>query len=125
MLSKKFIIGGLILLISLAFFSYMAFVQSVPYYYSVSELVGQSASESGESVRVNGVVVPNSVKAYGDGSTVRFKLSDGKEDLSVVYRGVVPPTFHEGSEVVVEGIYDHQSIFEATDILTKCPSKYA
>ena len=124
MLSKKFIIGGAILFVSLTLLSYIVFVKSDPYYYSVSELVGQSTSVFGENVRVSGIVVPGSAEVHGDGPTIRFKLTDGKESLSVVYRGVAPATFGEGAEVVVEGRYDHQSLFEAINILTKCPSKY-
>ena len=43
--------------------------------------------------------------------------------LPVRYRGVIPDTFMENSEVVVEGALDGQ-VFAAHTLLAKCPSKY-
>lgn len=124
MSSRKFIIGGLILFITLGFLSYKAFTQSVPYYYTVSELISQENSIYSEKVRVNGVVTPDTVEEGADGLTITFMLSDSKEQLTVIYRGVVPQTFEDGREIVIEGIYNPGGIFEASSILTKCPSKY-
>ena len=124
MSSRKFIIGGLILFITLGFLSYKAFTQSVPYYYTVSELVSQGNSIYSEKVRVNGVVTPGTVEEEADGLSITFTLSDSKEQLTVIYRGAVPQTFEDGQEIVIEGIYNPSGIFEASSILTRCPSKY-
>jgi len=122
--SKKFIIGGLILFITLGFLGYKAFTQSVPYYYTVSELISQGNSTYSEKVRVNGVVTPGTVEEGADGLTITFMLSDSKEQLTVIYRGAVTQTFEDGREIVIEGIYNPGGIFEASSILTRCPSKY-
>ncbi len=45
--------------------------------------------------------------------------------MKVKYNGIVPDTFKEDSEVVVEGAWDSASgEFEASVLLAKCPSKY-
>lgn len=124
MQSRKFIIGGLIILVALAFLGYAALKESVVYYYTVSELVGQGDSIYHQNVRVNGVVVPGTVERGADGLTIEFTLTDGRESLPVFYRGVVPQTFHEGGEVVIEGEYKPHGMFEASRILTRCPAKY-
>ena len=45
--------------------------------------------------------------------------------LPVTYQGIIPDTFKENAEVVVEGFYHPQkTVFRATTLLAKCPSKY-
>lgn len=124
MLSRKFIIGGLIIFIALAFLGYRAFKESVPYYYTVSELSTQGDSVCNQLVRVNGVVAPGTVEPGADTLTIEFKLTDGSQSLPVIYHGVVSPTFKEGAEVVIEGRYNPDAVFEASSILTRCPAKY-
>ena len=45
------------------------------------------------------------------------------QELKVVYKGAIPNNFESATSVVVTGKY-HNGIFHASDILTKCPSKY-
>jgi len=123
-LSRRSIIGGLILFLALVFLSYKAFTWSVPYYYTVSELVSQGNSIYLQNVRVNGVVAPNTVEQEADSLIIRFTLTDGRERLPVIYHGAVPQVFEGGKEVVIEGKYYPQGFFEASTILTRCPSKY-
>ena len=50
-----------------------------------------------------------------------------KEDttlLKVRYEDVVPDTFKDHAEVVVEGRMASDGAFDATTLLAKCPSKY-
>ena len=48
-----------------------------------------------------------------------------KQIIPVVYQGIIPDTFKDDSEVVVEGAYDSsEELFHATVLLAKCPSKY-
>lgn len=123
--SKKFIVGGLVLVLALSFLGYRAFGGSVAYYYTVTELVRQGNSTYLQGIRVNGVVVPGTVEPEADNLTIKFMLTDNRESLLIIYRGVVPQTFDEGTEVVVEGKYSPGgAFFEANRILTRCPSKY-
>ena len=108
----------------LAFLGYRAFSESVPYYYTVSELLSQGNSIHLENVRVNGVVSPGSVEQETDTLNTTFTLTDGEEQLQVNYHGILPQTFEEGKEIIIEGRYNPNGTFEASAILTKCPSKY-
>jgi cytochrome c-type biogenesis protein CcmE len=121
---KKYIIGGLILVIALAYFGFMAFQGSVTYYYTVSELIAQEDTLSGENVRVNGQVAADPVIVEPGSITLTFSIIEGNKTLPVVYQGAVPDTFKPGSDVVVEGHLNSAGIFQASKILTKCPSKY-
>ena len=100
---------------------------SMVYYYSVSEVKAQKAHLEGKGIRVNGHVLAGSIRRYEDGTGVDFAVVEKKteETLAVTYAGLIPDTFKENAEVVVEGIYDPGNpTFQATTVLAKCPSKY-
>jgi len=42
----------------------------------------------------------------------------------VVYRDIVPDTFEDRADAVVEGSFDSSGTFQATFLMAKCPSKY-
>jgi len=124
---KKFIIGGIILFLAIGYLAWLGFVNSATYYYEVNDFLGQTQLLQGQSVRVNGTVVPGSVETLSGGLGIRFVIRDVKLDsatMTVVYSGAVPDTFKPDNDVVVEGKYTEEGIFEATNMLTKCASKY-
>jgi cytochrome c-type biogenesis protein CcmE len=43
--------------------------------------------------------------------------------MKVIYHGSIPNNFESSTNIVVTGKYSDGN-FHATDILTKCPSKY-
>ncbi len=123
---KRFLFGGIIIVIAIGFLGYMGFQSSATYYYTVSELTEQGNSIYGEQVRVNGQVVPGSVEQEPGGFTLRFTIVDieGEESLPVVFQGVAPDSFKEDAEVIAEGQLNPDGVFQANTILAKCPSKY-
>jgi cytochrome c-type biogenesis protein CcmE len=94
----------------------------VVYYYTVSELLAPNASARPRGLRVTGKVVPGTVSQ--EGRTLLFRVSDGKSSLPVCFNGTFPGTFTDSSEVVLEGRLDSLTVFRASSLLTKCPSKY-
>ena len=52
-----------------------------------------------------------------------FVLMQEGNELPVSYHKIVPDMFKDGSEVVVEGIYDGE-YFHADNLMTKCASRY-
>ncbi len=124
---KKFLIGGIILILAAGYLGYTGFMSGATYYYEVDELLAQGGSVNGENVRVNGQVAPGSVEQEAQGRILRFTMVDieGKESLPVVYQGVVPDTFQVGGEVVVEGHLNSDGVFQAHTLMPKCPSRYA
>lgn len=121
---KKFIIGGLILLIAASYLGYTGFTNSAIYYYTVSELTERESSANRVNVRVNGQVVNNSIDKEAGGLTLRFIIAEGGETLPVVYQGIVPDAFKDGADIVIEGQLNSAGVFQADNILAKCPSKY-
>ena len=118
----KFIIGAVIVLVAIGFLGYQGFVYSATYYYTVSEFASQQSAFADKNVRVAGNVTAGTIERQG--STLKFTMSDGQESLRVIYQGIVPDTFKAGIEAVVQGKLNSAGIFEATELLAKCPSKY-
>ena len=123
---KRFFIGGLIIVLAIAYLGYTGFESSATYYYTVSELTGQEGIADGENVKVNGRVMAGSVEQDTEERILTFIIVDveGEKSLPVVYQGVVPDTFKTGNDVVVEGYLNSAGVFQANNILAKCPSKY-
>ncbi len=124
---KRFILGGLIIVLALSYLGYTGFKSSATYYYTVSEFTALGDSIYGENVRVNGQVVDGSVEQDITERTLRFIIVDLEEDedsLPIVYQGIPPDTFQAGREVVIEGYLNSSGVFNADNILAKCPSKY-
>ena len=54
---------------------------------------------------------------------LNFMITDGDAGLPVVYEGAIPDAFAAEKDIVVEGVYNPDGVFHATDILLKCPSE--
>jgi len=92
------------------------------YYITVSEFV--QGRTQGDNFRINGKVVEKSVERQGGSADLAFKMTDGTSVLPVRYHGVVPDTFTDTCDVVVEGEMGSGGVFAAHTLLAKCPSKY-
>ena len=92
------------------------------YFYTPADIVGGKAEE-GRPVRLGGMVEAGSVKRQPDGVTIRFSVTDGQASTPVVYRGIVPDLFREGSGAVAEGRVENGT-FVADTILAKHDERY-
>lgn len=118
------------LLIALSGFSYLlvnGFKESGIYYMKVGELLDSPEVQS-KKIKLEGDVVDESIRKDSPQlkEAIEFEITDGENKLKVIYSGVsMPPAFKEGIPVVVEGRYkSEQKLFEASKLITKCPSKY-
>ncbi len=94
-------------------------------YMTVTELAGLDRAPKSEGFRLDGVVAAGSVVYDQRVPKLQFKMTDGKENIAVIYEGLMPDAFADGREVVVEGSYKHADrALHATKLVTKCPSKY-
>ncbi|HKQ60552.1 MAG TPA: cytochrome c maturation protein CcmE [Candidatus Polarisedimenticolaceae bacterium] len=93
------------------------------YYLTVSEFLGKTERPT-EGFRVNGKVQQGSIERQASGQDVRFVVTDGAAALPVAYHGIIPDTFVDGADVVVEGRLAPDGVFQAHTLLAKCPSKY-
>ena len=121
---KLFIAVGVFLL-ALGYLGFTAFQSASAYYLTVGELKAKGAAAYEQNLRVNGKLVPPSFVRESEGTLVHFSLTDGQETIDAVYNGVVPDLFfNEHSEILLEGTYSPEGLFDAQAIIVKCPTKY-
>lgn len=78
----------------------------------------------GRTVRVEGLVAPNSIQHRPGTREFRFRVSRNDAVLPVEYSGIVPDTFRDCAGVTVRGVLGSNGVFRADEIIAKCPSKY-
>ena len=94
------------------------------YYLTVGEFLSHPAQQHRDGFRVNGKVAQGTIERLESGEDARFVITDGSQTMSVVYHGIIPDTFSDSVEVVVEGRLDASGTFQATTLLAKCASRY-
>jgi cytochrome c-type biogenesis protein CcmE len=116
------VLGGLTTLAVVSALVLSAFRDTLVFFYSPSEL--HAKNPEGRLVRVGGLVENGSVAHAADGKTIAFKVTDGSEDVTVSYAGVLPDLFREGQGVVVEGALARDGSFKAAEVLAKHDENY-
>ena len=119
----SFLVGGLAILGAVIYLVIANTQANAVYYMTVPELKSCTKCAT-QSVRVAGVVQSGSVVNDGASQQMSFTIADGRQNLQVVYSGVVPDIFRPGITVVVEGLYTGHGPFQAQTLLAKCPSKF-
>ena len=123
----KFLVVGALVLGAVTYLMFSGISDSMVYYYTVSETLEQAEDLAGRGIRVSGYVTPGSISRYASESRVEFLIFDRESDhtLAANYQGIIPDTFKDNAEVIVEGRYSLQDeLFHANVLLAKCPSKY-
>ena len=92
------------------------------YFYTPADVAAGKAHD-GEAMRLGGMVEKGSVKHEADGVTIRFMMTDGKATAPVLFRGIPPDLFREGSGAVAEGRLQN-GVFVADNILAKHDERY-
>lgn len=117
-------LGGLAVLIALI----ASTVRGSAFVYSkyVDELMtpAERARWVGRTVRVEGLVAPDSIEHQPGTRRFRFRVYRNEAVLPVEYQGIVPDTFRDCAGVTVRGSLRPYGVFIADEIVAKCPSKY-
>jgi cytochrome c-type biogenesis protein CcmE len=124
----KFVIAGMFIVGAIAFLGFQSFQSSSMFYLTVPELKAQAAKDGdafyARQVRVSGALHQESIDWNLRTMELKFHLVDGADMFPVEFTGVAPDTFQHSETVVAEGRYTRAGVFQATNILVKCPSKY-
>ena len=130
MKNGRFYVGLVGVALVVTYLVWTGISDSMVYYFTPTELVARVAEDPSfhsVGVKVNGKLVPGSYR-QGEGDLVHlFTVHDLEHPdvaFPVVYEGVLPDTFTDEVEVVLEGRFGEDGVFQAKSLLTKCGSRY-
>jgi cytochrome c-type biogenesis protein CcmE len=123
-MKKKYIIGGVVLVLVVGYLLYLSFGSSVSYYLTVSEFLESGSEFYDTSVRVAGKIADSPVDWNAADMELGFDITEGGYTLPVIYQGARPGGFKAGANILVEGKGNPDGVFRASQIILKCPSKY-
>ena len=95
--------------------------ENVIFFKSPTEIKALSEIEKNK-IRIGGMVKKDSITIIS--KEVNFIVTDFKNEINVVYSGVVPNLFAEEKGVVAEGYLKDKNFFLATKILAKHDENY-
>ena len=93
---------------------------NLDYFFTPTELTKINIPED-KRIKIGGMVLENSV--FREQSKVIFTITDYKNYIEVVYEGIVPDLFKEGSGVVALGFMQNET-FYAQEVLAKHDENY-
>lgn len=95
---------------------------SIVFFYSPTDIAKMEVTPE-QRFRLGGLVENGSVER-GQGTTIRFAVTDGANSLPVMFTGVLPDLFREGQGVVTEGKLAADGTFTADTVLAKHDENY-
>ena len=95
--------------------------ENVVYFQSPTEVKNLSEIDK-KKIRIGGMVKKKSILI--EENELKFIVTDLKNEINVIYSGVIPNLFEEGKGVVAEGFLKDRNLFLATKILAKHDENY-
>jgi cytochrome c-type biogenesis protein CcmE len=145
----KFILGGLLILAAVVYLIYSSSVANAEYFMTVDEVKAKGPAAIGQSLRISGAVMGDTIKYDDKTLTLTFEiaqvpgdnaqieaqgglakaLADAVNDptrqhLSIVYVGPKPDLLRGEAQAILTGKLGNDGIFHADELLLKCPTKY-
>ncbi|HEX6591871.1 MAG TPA: cytochrome c maturation protein CcmE [Moraxellaceae bacterium] len=96
--------------------------QNINLFYTPTQLVQHQAPED-QRIQVGGLVMQGSLQRAPDSLAVRFTITDLKNQVDVVYTGILPDLFREGQGIVANGRFE-KGVVVADEVLAKHDEKY-
>ena len=131
---RRFFAGLVGVAAVVSYLIYTGISDTMVYYLTPSELltrIEESPETMDRGVKVNGMLVPGSYMQSTDELLHTFVVEDPNDAsvrMTVEFRHPLPDTFNDSEEmeveVVMQGRYRADGLFEATEVLTKCGSRY-
>lgn len=121
-MKNKYMFGGIIIVVFLSIMTYLFTQTNVTYEENFTNIKASS-----KTIKATGSWVKSKhYKIDREKNLFSFVMSDFQgTEIKVLYKGAIPNNFESATSVVVTGKYNTETgYFHASDILTKCPSKY-
>ncbi|TWG99326.1 cytochrome c-type biogenesis protein CcmE [Mesorhizobium sp. J18] len=117
------IIGGAMgFLAAATALTFYALGQQTSYFYMPSDALAAQLAP-GERIRLGGLVEKGSI-VRGQGTEVRFAVTDHEKSITVNYSGILPDLFREEQGVVTHGMFQPDGSFVADSVLAKHDETY-
>lgn len=119
-MNAKMIVGSIVVLVFLGFGAYSFMDSNVEY----TDIAGAMAKN--KKVQLKGTWNREKESAF-NASTSQFTfylVDDAGRECKVVLDGAAPNNFEMATSVVAKGKFTSDGYFHASEVLTKCPSKY-
>lgn len=149
-MQTKFLIGGLLIIGSIVFLMVSSLNANTQYYMTIDEIVAKGSETQGRDLRVSGAVLGDTITINPDTLEINFTvvnipgdnaeieaqggmgnalhnatLDPTRSRLQVVYYGAKPDLLKNEAQAIMTGRMGEDGRFYATELLLKCPSKYA
>jgi len=147
--NRKTIIAVLVIAVALVALLIATTRSSTQYFLTVSELQSGETDMTGRNVRMSGVVLGDTIVYDPQTLDLTFEVAQIPGDHRVIkelggmavvletaaadpslpritihYNGVKPDLLKHEAQAIVSGSLDENGIFQAKELLLKCPSKY-
>jgi cytochrome c-type biogenesis protein CcmE len=139
----KFLIGGLLILTSVAFLIMQGTVSGARFFIMVDEVVGDPAYV-GETVRLTGAVIGDTIEYDASTGNLSFTVAnmpDEYDDLAQVLREAanntnvtrlqvfqenttMPDLLQHEAQAILTGKMGEDGVFYATELNLKCPTRF-
>lgn len=119
-MNLKIIIGSAVVILFIIFGSYSFLESNVEY----TDVAG--AMKSHKKVQLKGAWNREKEASFNPETSqfTFYLIDDHGRECKVVLEGAAPNNFELATSVVAKGRYKDEGYFHATEVLTKCPSKY-
>jgi cytochrome c-type biogenesis protein CcmE len=121
---KRYLVGVVVILLAAAYLVFLSFNSAVSYYVTVSEFYESGSEFYDTGIRIAGEIDDMPIDWDPEKVELDFFITEGGKTMEVLYNGARPSSFEPGKGILVEGKYDPNGFFRATQIILKCPSKY-
>ena len=119
---RFFFVLIILFILSLSVFLILKSLKDNVVYFKSPTEVKALAEINKKKIRIGGMVKNDSILMKE--KELNFIVTDFKNEINVVYSGLIPNLFSEGKGVVAEGFLKDKSLFLATKILAKHDENY-
>jgi cytochrome c-type biogenesis protein CcmE len=148
-MKPKFIIGGVMILAAVLYLIFSATTASAERFMTVDEMLAETPEIVGDSLRITGAVVGDTIQYDADTLTLTFEIAHAPADfqeieeqgglaevlyqavidptrqhVKVIYIGVKPDLLRGEAQAIMTGKLDENGVFHADELLLKCPTRY-
>lgn len=145
----KFIIGGILIFAAIAYLIISSTQANSQYFLTVEELQTRGSSLQNREVRISGVVLGDTIQEDPQNLVIRFTVAHIPGDnadielrgglaavlhesaldsslprVRVEYHGVKPDLLKNEAQAIMTGKLDENGVFQAEELLLKCPTRY-